>query len=74
MKKFKSKFRIYTIIIMILMLIYLIYFRSSLCNDIFSILALVLSINDDAFINKLFEYNYKSYYGNEMDEYLNNFK
>ncbi len=56
------------------MLIYLIYFRSSLCNDIFSILALVLSINDDAFINKLFEYNYKSYYGNEMDEYLNNFK
>lgn len=71
MKKFKIISVAFSSILVVLISIYLIFFECNLMNDIFTSISLVLSINDEAFANKLFEINYKSYYGNELNKYVN---
>lgn len=74
MKSFKLRIFIFVIIIIFLIIIYLFCLKSNLFNDIFTIISLVLSINDDAFANKIFEFKYKSYYGSTFNKDLEQLK
>lgn len=72
MKCFRRTVYIFSAIMIILIPIYVWCFRSNIINDILTIIALVFSIQDNSYANILFRLYYKSYYGNSVQNYLNN--
>ncbi|MBU3216678.1 resolvase [Clostridium estertheticum] len=59
MKRYLLRTKIVTLFLTLLVIVYIVYFKNNIINDILTIAALILSIEDDIFVNKLYKWNYR---------------